>query len=471
MTLNQSEQYVNILSYREFVRKGNWVEGKANTDGLWIEEEVSGEIWSDAIQNALDQNTLVYIPSSFVPVYIDKPIILNSGNCLKLEKETEIRLKPRTNTCMIRNSNMICVPDDSVNPSFKRDKDILVEGGIWNAMNNGMAGGNGNVCGNSDVEKKIYGAHGNFLFNNVQNLTVRNAIIKECTSFAIHVSACSEFLIENIHFPRIYRDGVHVNGPAENGIIRNISGKSGDDIIAVNAWDWLNCTMTFGPIRNILVEDIASEPGYLWSEIRILAGTKLFENGNRFDCDIRNCTFKRLKGIHTVKMYSQPNHEVGIDKDYSPTVGYLEDFHFEDLETDYIKPDNYYCKKGGVFEVCSDVQDLEIKNVKVNFPLTEEKYGDLKLVAVGPLSGTWKYDKLDTSKWVEIFEPDSVCTVSGLKISDVYHKTEFDQEYYTPCNDASKLVVIRKQQVNPNYPNTIPRGGTGYGVIMDIDIL
>ena len=38
------------------------------------------------------------------------------------------------------------------------------------------------------------------------------------------------------------------------------------------------------------------------------------------------------------------------------------------------------------------------------------------------------------------------------------------------CTEESALVQARRLTVNPDYPHTTPRGGTGYGVVRGVDI-
>lgn len=455
----------DVLSYSHLVRIESWLEG-GFADGVWVEREAAGEIWSDAIQTALDTNDSVTIPALPHPIYIDKPIVLHTGNSLAVHPRTEIRLRPGTNTCMLRNERLRAGQDAALPPDAPRDEGIRMSGGIWNAMNNGKPGGNGNASGGPDGAGSFIGAHGTFLFNSVRNLKIEGVTIIECMSHAVQLCNVSEFAVLDVSLPSVHRDGIHINAPADLGIVRGIRGRTGDDIVALNAWEWKNYAMAFGSISRILVEDVTTEPGYVWSEMRLLAGKKLFDGGGSLDCDIRNCFFRRLKGLHTVKIYSQPNLELGRELDYSGSVGYLEDIHFSDMEVDYLRPESYYCKKDAVFEVCADIQGLTIENINVNFPLGDEAYGNWKLIAVGPLSATCKPGSDDPSRWTEIFEPDAVCTVRGLTIADVCHKEREGTDEYAPCDDPKLLMLERRQTINEDYPHTTPRGGCGYGKIV-----
>jgi len=85
-----------------------------------------------------------------------------------------------------------------------------------------------------------------------------------------------------------------VEGPASRGIIRNLRGITGDDVVALNAWDWKHYSITFGPIKNILVDGVAGAPQNGHNAIRLLAGTKNFANGIHVDCDICNIIVRNI---------------------------------------------------------------------------------------------------------------------------------------------------------------------------------
>lgn len=49
---------------------------------------------------------------------------------------------------------------------------------------------------------------------------------------------------------------MHVNGGVKNGVIKNLSGHTEDDLIALNAYDWDNSSINFGAIENLTVEGV-----------------------------------------------------------------------------------------------------------------------------------------------------------------------------------------------------------------------
>ena len=102
------------------------------------------------------------------------------------------------------------------------------------------------------------------------------------------IGNCRNFIIQDIEFKDVNRDGIHVEGPAYDGLIRDIRGRTGDDMIALNAWDWTNSSLTFGSIYNVIVEDIKCDPGYLWSEMRLHPGNYVLPDGRTIECPVYN---------------------------------------------------------------------------------------------------------------------------------------------------------------------------------------
>ena len=81
-----------------------------------------------------------------------------------------------------------------------------------------------------------------------------------------------------------------------------------DDLVALNAYDWLNSSVNFGPQRYILCEDLelVRLPGVsAYPAIRIQPAKYRYADGSIVDCAISDVIFRRVKGITTYKMYLQ----------------------------------------------------------------------------------------------------------------------------------------------------------------------
>jgi hypothetical protein len=454
----------SILDYADLATEQTWEQQwDAESRQISTPHSITAKVWSNAIEQCLEKNSSAYLPNTISPIYIDRPIVLKSGNRLIAHPQAEIRLIiGAVGTCMVRNASVRYSGDAPVEMCAGADEDILIEGGIWNDQRNEGRGRGGL----SDKNNSIVGSMTTMLLHNVSRVAIRNACFRDCSAFAVQVGNATDFLIENLTFDET-ADGIHVEGPAQNGIIRNIKGKTNDDIVALNAWDWEHSSITFGPITDILVENIEMPKGYTWSEIRLLPGTKIFRDGKTIDCDVRRCVFHNIRGIHTFKMYDQPN--VGrVDEDYADPIGKISDLFFSDIEVEGIDMTGYYDKSSdGVFDICADIEGMHIQNVHYNYIPGQNNMAPY-LISVGPKSLTWPKKGNPANGWFEVFNNKANPVVSGLTVKDVSIPDSSSQgkRIHLSDEDLAKLIHERCLTPNPDFPNTMPAGGTGHGRII-----
>ena len=393
-----------------------------------------------AIQAALSNSNTVHLPKRDQPYLLDGPIILKSGQKLTADADAVIQLKPGTNTCMVRNEHIVGFAENPVPADTKPDTDIHIEGGIWTTF------GEGNTRGHSSKEAHVHGTHGVILLQNVRRVTVRNITVRQSKAFGVHLANAHDFKVEGVTLDEHGRDGVHVNGPASGGVIRNVSGVSHDDTVALNAWEWKNYAPSFGPIHDIIIENIRGAPDDIPSanSIRLLPGVKRFSDGTKLDCPISHITLRDITDIRDFKLYDQPNLEVGRDQDFSIGVGTLKNLRFEKL---------VFHHRGSI-QVHANTDGLAVSDVKLDFPPSD----DFRLIELGPNSATYKHKSNDPATWVEIFSPDLDCTVRNVSVTGV--------RFRDASTDLStdQLVRVIEQKPNPDYPKTAPKGGTGKAI-------
>lgn len=444
------EKAAKAQDFKDLVTTGQWTEVWPGKDGKPETREVTGEVWNAAIQAALGKSGGVILPKQDNPYYLDGPIVLKPGQFLIADPDAEIRLKPGSNTCMVRNEHVVGFQDRPVPAELQPDTDILIQGGIWTTLATMPGQSNGNGSGRADVTDSVPGCHGVILLQNVQRVVVRNLTIRQAIPFGVQIGTAREFLVENLTFEDHRRDGVHCDGPASFGIIRGIRGKTGDDPVSLLSWDWRQYSASFGPIHHMLVEDVSGAPLAAQSTdaIRLLPGVKRFAGGATLDCPIHDCVLRNLADIQEFKLYDQPNLELGRDNDFSANVGELRNIHFEHLT--FSRP--------GRIQVHAETDGLAVRDVELTF----QAAADYRLMLIGPSSATFMHDPNDPAKWTELFSPDRDCTVRNLSIRDVRHRAADGTE--TLVENPESLVRVVEQTINPDYPKTTPRGGTGKGV-------
>lgn len=426
------------------VRTATWTEFWPDAAGQFKPREVRGEIWNDCIQAALARDNAVHLPRRDQPYYLEGPVILKSGQKLTLDPTAEIRLKPGSNTCMVRNERVLGFANRPVPDDTEPDTDIAIEGGIWTTLANGAKDSHGNQRGYSSQQNPVPGTHGVILLHNVRRVSVRNVTVRQSKPFALHLGNIRDFTIDGLTLDRHGRDGVHVDGPASDGFIRNVAGDSRDDPVSLTAWDWRQYSVSFGPIHHILIERVTGAPEGRRSTdaIRLLPGVKRFSDGTTLDCPIHDVTLRDITDIRDFKLYDQPNLEVGRDKDFSFGIGTLKNIAFENLT--FNRP--------GSIQVHANTDGLSLSGAKLLFPLPAGYH----LVELGPKSMTYKgAPGTDPERWTEIFSPDLDCTVRHLSVTGV-------RSLGTPTDlPMDQVVRVIEQKPNPDYPRTTPKGGRG----------
>ena len=430
---------------------------------LTASDFVPGADAQPVIQQTLDLFRQVVIEKIPYPLQLGKAVVVHSGTRLTVHPETVLTDREGCGGCLLRNEHIVCGLEAPEPEDVPRDENILVEGGVWQASYPGAARSYRNddhpvmrICSERNT------ALGVLSFCNAEHITVRNVKIAGARVYGVFVCRCRDFLVEKITFERQGTDGVHINGPSSCGTIRQIRGKCGDDIFALNAWDWHESALCFGAISDILVEDVIAD----FDEARLLPGTKKYASGEVRDCSITNCTFRRIEGLYTIKMYQQPyylNSVRGLD-DRSLTPGLMKNITFEDFriagDTNEAMSE---CRLSAFWEIGADIENAVWKNIAVDADREAFQRQGMTLASVGPKSSTYTRGDPDPETWIELFEPDLICRGNNLRFENVTFAGE-------PCRDEETILKAVHLTVNPDYPRTKPKGGTGYGVLTGVTI-
>ncbi|HSJ04284.1 MAG TPA: hypothetical protein VK956_17590 [Verrucomicrobium sp.] len=444
----------SLEDYRALAQQQTWQEQwpDAAAPGGIATRQVTAGIWTQAMQACLDATGRLDIPARAEPYYLDGPLVLKSGQMLVAAPTAEIRLRPGTNTCVVRNANPGGFAAQPVDAALMPDTDITVEGGIWTTLATGVPGANSNNRGASSREKPIPGTHGVILLHNVRRVQVRNITVRQSRAFAVHLANAREFLVQGVKLEEHGRDGVHVNGPASHGVIRDVSGVSHDDTVALNAWEWQNYAPSYGAIHDITIENIHGAPAGVHSadSIRLLPGVKRFPDGTLLDCPIHDIVLRNITDIREFKCYDQPNLELGRDRDFSAGMGTLRNIRMEGLV--FHRP--------GLIEIHANAEGVAVRDVQLKFPQPPAGAEPCHLVRIGPKSQTYKGSHPhEPGRWTEIFSPDLDCTVKGMTVERVRWGVAGQALSF---DEVVKAVTLA---VNPEYPKTTPKGGTGKGVL------
>ena len=176
-------------------------------------------------------------------------------------------------------------------------------------------------------------------FVHTERLTVKNLTFKDPTSYAIQIADAKYFIVENItldyDLSKPNMDGVHIQGPARFGTIRNIMGDANDDHVALCTNGTTRSEVTRGDIEDIDIDGVYCENGY--------TGVRLLSRGDT----LRNVTVRNIHGQFRFYAVSFTHH-YPIREDM-PIM--LENVHVSDLyvgkSTGYLPEGHEHAVKNG----------------------------------------------------------------------------------------------------------------------------
>lgn len=421
-------------------------------------------IWRAAIQKALDEHHGVFLPESEEIYYLDAPLLMDSNCVVRADPEARIYAIPTLRTCLIRNRHMlpgrirpVFLEDDS-----SRDVNLTITGGIWSQESTVRS----ESYGASDAKSSIPGSAGVLLFSNVADLSITNVKVEKGAPFAIHVSNARNVFISDIAV-ETNCDGVHCNGPLRRAVIQRLDViRTGDDCIALNAWDWPQSGPALGPIEMVLVQDCKSVRGSL-KDVRLLAGVLKYPDGTRIDCLIRNVVIRNIKGFNYFKLYAQSP----AGRQAECEIGTLENIYFDGIETELSGPYREDWKTdcyGAVapVSILSNAKNLSFENLTIRSMPRDGVHPCIFYVGPESMAFGWTEanSEAERKRPVEVFMSDYSCTVENIELKNIR-----DAEG-NPYPEPEKLVKEVQLSLNPNYLHTKPRGGTGFGVVKKVEV-
>lgn len=197
---------------------------------------------------------------------LESTILVPSNTTLDVTGCT-MRRKTGTSGNLIRNAAAF--------GSGARDTNVKVVGGLWDK--NATTGGN---------------PHGNhqMVFHKVDGLTVTDQTFADAgtqSKYCCLVADATRFEVARQHYDNVPSDGFHLIGPASDGYIHDLTGKTGDDHFSITARDYETYEPTAGggDVSNIVLERVTLNGSK--------AGPKILPGEGRV---IRNVTVRDVRG-------------------------------------------------------------------------------------------------------------------------------------------------------------------------------
>ncbi len=378
------------------------------------------EIWTDAFQTAINENEILFIPKRNAPYYIDKTVTIPSDRHIEAEDGAIIKQAEGVTVLMLKNENTV---DGTHFPikNQKKDCNISINGGRWEESYTKRMGYRKSGKYDED-ETHFFGVSTFMLFNNVSDLTLTNMTFAHTAGFSVQVGELENAVFENITFHECYADGLHINGNTKNILIRNIKGQVGDDLVALNMYDWQNSSVNFGPGENILCENIELSENSSYTAMRIEPGMYYFDNGEAVDCALKNALIRNIKGVKTFKMYFQTFPYIIGEEPEKGGAGSIDNVYFENIDIDLDSPEDKFPEylnsdpvRGNfaAFEIGSKVGKISFSNI--NITLHKDKFPMSYFLTVGPKSIPNVYENTT----YEIFDPYISSCIEELHLEKV----------------------------------------------------
>ncbi len=203
--------------------------------------------FTDAVTTAGSQ-IMTSATAAFTGADVGQSIWLNAVNTGSVQLQTQILSVTNATTAQL--ADVVPLSGTGVTAAiYARDANIKVTGGAF-----GRAGSAGTYMGTYLLR-----------FQGVNNLVLDNLTASWTTGkYFILVADASDFAVTRIVATSSSggQDGVHVDGPARNGVIRTVRGSTGDDMVALTAWGWTNYDSRSGSIAGMVIEDVSGRaPG------------------------------------------------------------------------------------------------------------------------------------------------------------------------------------------------------------------
>lgn len=401
---------ISVLDYAHLVREENGI-----------------KIWTDAIQAAISAGEIVEIPNMDEPYYIDKTLIVPSNRRIVADMGAVIRRADGFGFVMLRNEN---TADGSFYPESAeaRDVNISIEGGIWD-------GACPEYCHTPyDDNGNYFGVNATIFLNHADGVSLKNVTVRNSGEFAVQVGDLNGAMFEDIKFVNCHADGIHINGNTQKIIVRNVSGQVGDDLVALNAFDWERSSVNFGRISYALCENLCLSEDSNYKAMRILPGKYTYEDGTISDCAIENVIIKNIKGINTFKAYFQRDRHLIEETPTYGAPGRFDNVFFEDIEVSIFEPidkldayveNNPVNGQFAAFEIGSDIGYMSFENIRVN--IDKEKNPMSFFISIGAKSIRYQ-------KW-EIFDPQIGASANKVELRNILINGETMRQ-----SDADKYV-------------------------------
>lgn len=273
-----------------------------------------------AIQEMLDTFGIVTIdkPGTYL---ISKTLIIHSNTRFILSPGAKLLAAPMSKCALIENEHFA---------GGGRDENIEIIGGIWDGNCDEMG-----LDAVYEAKHRLDEPYSPAIFKgklirfcHIDRLLLTRMTVRNPVSYGIQIGDARGFVVRDMYFDYNWHfgttDGVHINGPAYDGVLENFAGTTNDDMIGMTTYDESHAECSLGNIENIYIHNITAENAY--SGIRLLSG----EN-----CD--------MKAVHIDGLYGNYRHNGVIVSNHNKRPGTV---WFDDITIENVHARKSYTPLG-----------------------------------------------------------------------------------------------------------------------------
>ncbi|MBQ2735021.1 MAG: right-handed parallel beta-helix repeat-containing protein [Clostridia bacterium] len=232
---------------------------------------------TEFLQALLDRCGIVTIDEPRV-FTITKTLIIHSNTRLVLAPGVKLVAAPLSRCSLLQNEHFA---------GGGRDENIEIIGGIWDGNCDEMG-----LDGEYEAQHRLDHPYSPDFFKgklirfaHVDCLSLTKMTVRNPVSYGIQIADACGYVVRDIFFDYNWHfgttDGVHINGPAYNGVIENLCGTTNDDMIGVTTYDEQHAEVTKGDIKNLSIRNISARNGF--SGVRLLSGEGYVMENVRID--------------------------------------------------------------------------------------------------------------------------------------------------------------------------------------------
>ena len=219
-----------------------------------------------ALQSMLDGRGIVTVdkPGTYL---VSKTLIIRSDTKFVLSPGALLLAAPMSRCALIENEAFA---------GGGRDENIEIAGGIWDGNCDAMG-----LVAEYESEHRLDDPFDPKLFKgklirfaHVDRIVLSRMTVKNPVSYGIQIGDVYGFTVRDLFFDYNWHfgttDGVHINGPAYDGVIENLCGTTNDDLVSLTTYDEPHAEVCLGPIENVYIHNLTARNGY--SGVRLLSG-------------------------------------------------------------------------------------------------------------------------------------------------------------------------------------------------------